>query len=82
MIVRAASIAGEVRRFLAEQAVDPTGASSDPFADGLVDSLALEQVLAFVLERYGVDLDADVGPDGFPSVRALADLVAIRRDNP
>jgi len=46
-------------------------------ASGLIDSLGLIKLLAFVQQRWQVDLLASCGPEDFESIATLA--AAIRR---
>ena len=63
----------EIRRFLDREVLDGATATGDPFAEGLIDSLATEQLLAFVEDRYGVVFaDQEVAAERFSSVAAVA----------
>ncbi|MFL5799241.1 MAG: acyl carrier protein [Actinomycetota bacterium] len=64
-----------VRRFIVDELLDdrPTG---DPLAQELLDSLAIEQLVAFCEEEFGVALeDDDLIAENFESLGAVASLV-------
>ena len=64
-----------IRRFIVDELLDerPVG---DPLAQDLLDSLALEQLVAFCEEEFGVRFDdADLIAENFESVGAVASLV-------
>jgi acyl carrier protein len=69
----------ELRRFLLEEIFEGRPEQGDPFATGLIDSLALEQLAAFVEDRFGAELvDEDLSAGRIGSVDAFADLVFAR----
>ncbi|MFH2054309.1 MAG: acyl carrier protein [bacterium] len=72
----------EIRQFIATELLqDERGASLTEdqalITSGLVDSMGLLKILAFVQQKFGVDLMAVGSPMDFDSVAALA--AAIRR---
>ena len=68
-----------IDRFIDERLLDgPAG--GDALAEGLLDSLAVEQLIAFLESRFGVRFsDEDLVPENFESVRCLADFVDRKR---
>lgn len=58
----------------------PTTLTPDePLLDGALDSTDVLRLVVHVEERYGVRIeDADLVPENFATVRALADLVRAR----
>jgi acyl carrier protein len=53
---------------------------ADPLAAGVVDSLGIEQLIEYVHEAFGVELDdEEVNDDNFGSLVALAALVDSKR---
>lgn len=49
--------------------------------DGLIDSMGLMQVVAFLEERTGVKVpDEEVGPDNFDSLEAIERMVVRLQD--
>ena len=69
----------ELRRFLQDEVFEGRPQPGDPFADGSIDSLALEQLATFAEERFGADLaDGDLAAGRIASFDAFADLVFAR----
>ena len=68
-----------IRRFIEMDLLD--GAEThDPLAEGMLDSLAMEQLIAFLEERYGMQFaDEDLVAENFASIDALAAIVDQRR---
>lgn len=76
-----AGVEAELLRFVGEEvAADGAGLSAaENFVEtGRVDSLGLLRILAFVDERYSVDLAASAHPSDLHSIAALA--AAVRRE--
>jgi acyl carrier protein len=69
----------ELRRICAETVEVPIGkitADADLAADLGVDSLSHDEFVVTALERYGLaELISTVQPTGYPTLRALADLI-------
>jgi hypothetical protein len=66
----------EIRRFIRGTLLDPGSPAGDPLAAGMLDSLALEQLIGFLEERYGIALtDEEIDADRFSSVPAVAAMV-------
>jgi acyl carrier protein len=75
---------GEIERrlrdFMVEELLDDPYDGPDPLADGVVDSLAIEQLLEYIDEIYGVQLeDEEIVEENFESLAILARLVEGRR---
>ncbi len=59
-----------------EEALLDRPVDGDPLAEGLLDSLAIEQLLVFIEDELGVVLeDEEITPDAFSSLAAVAALV-------
>jgi acyl carrier protein len=70
------NVESEIRQFVNEEVLDGTTDSADPLADGLLDSLAIEQLIAFVEEQYGVVFEDDeLVAENFPNLATVALLV-------
>ena len=68
--------AKRIRRFVDAHLLDDEPTSGDPLADGLLDSLAIEQLIAFLEDTFGIRLDeVDLDPKHFSSIEAVAALV-------
>jgi acyl carrier protein len=77
--VKASKTAREIRRFLDVELLDAP-VDGDPLTAGVLDSLAIEQLTAFVEEQFDIVLDdADLVAENFASVDVLAALVDARR---
>jgi acyl carrier protein len=71
--------AGRIRWFLQELLGDPVGAE-DPLAEGRLDSLAKEQLLAFLEERFSIGFeDEELTAEHFESIESVASLVDAKR---
>jgi acyl carrier protein len=69
----------KIRNFIEFELLDGA-AADDPLADGLLDSLAVEQLAAFLEDAYGVHLDDDdFVAENFASIDAVAALVDRKR---
>jgi len=70
-----------VRRFIIDQLSwgGDTAALSDDYellSNDVLDSLGIEQVLAFIEDELGVEIDDDdVVPENFETLRAIGDMV-------
>jgi D-alanine--poly(phosphoribitol) ligase subunit 2 len=74
----AASLEGEVRRLFREVlALDVPSADTDLIESGLLDSLALVEMLFELEQRFGVELALEeLDVDSFRTTGRIADLVA------
>jgi acyl carrier protein len=73
---RLMTIRSQVRRFIEDELLEGTGAPGDPLEAGLLDSLAIEQLVAFLEERFGVRFsDEEVAADNFSSLGAVAETI-------
>jgi acyl carrier protein len=71
--------AGRVRWFLQELLQDPV-AAEDPLAEGRLDSLEKEQLLAFLEERFSIRFeDEELSAEHFESIESVASLVDAKR---
>lgn len=67
--------AARMQAFIEEALLDRP-VEGDPLAEGLLDSLAIEQLLVFIEDELGVVLeDEEITPDAFSSLDAVAGLV-------
>lgn len=66
-----------VKEFLPDVPADELADDLDLMAGGVIDSLGLLKVIAWLEDRYGVDTDAvDLDPEAFTSVAAIAAFLA------
>ena len=79
-VVARAITVWRLRRFIAQNVVDEPLGSGDPLAEGLLDSLAIEQLIAYIQEQFGVSFDdQELVAENFSSVPTLAVLVDTKR---
>jgi acyl carrier protein len=70
------AVAEDIRGFIAEELLEGEQIEGDPIADGRLDSLALEQVIGFIEDHYGIVFeDDDLVLENFASLTALTALV-------
>jgi acyl carrier protein len=66
-----------VKEFLPDVPAEELADDLDLMANGVIDSLGLLKVIAWLEDRYGVDTDAvDLDPESFTSVAAIAAFLA------
>jgi acyl carrier protein len=66
-----------LKEFLPDVPADDLADDLDLMANGVIDSLGLLKVIAWLEDRYGVDTDAvDLDPESFTSVAAIAAFLA------
>ena len=74
-------VAEEIRAFLRDEIVAPDvwpriDDRTLLLSDGLIDSLDVEQLMAFIEDTYGLELDeGDLSPVNFESLGAIVALV-------
>jgi acyl carrier protein len=72
--------ARRIRLFVEEELLDGDPAPDDLIAVGFLDSLGVEQMVAFVEETFGVTFDdEDFVPENLASIDALAALIDRKR---
>ena len=65
------------------RAITAIGPDDDLLARGIIDSLGVTQLLAFVKERYGIAVGAeDLVPRNFHNVRAIEALIVRKLGTP
>ena len=66
--------------FIAAELLDEPFDGEDPLAEGAVDSLGVEQLVEYVDEAFGVELDdEEIVYENFESLATLAALVDSKR---
>jgi acyl carrier protein len=69
-----------ILRFIERELLDGAAPDGDPLAEGLLDSLAREQLAAYLEERFGVVLEGqDLSGEELTSVDRLAARVDAKR---
>jgi acyl carrier protein len=67
--------------FAANREGAPVGLDDGLLAEGIIDSMGVMQLVSFIEETLGIVVDdEDIVPENFQSLRAVADLVAAKRD--
>ncbi len=51
------TIAAEIRSFIERECLNGEVAADDPLAEGLLDSLAVGQLISFLEKRYDLEFD-------------------------
>lgn len=70
------STAERIRSFIDEALMDDGPTEGDPLADDALDSLAIEQLVSYIEEAFGVTFrDDEVVAKNFASVPTLAQIV-------
>lgn len=74
-------IEAKLKRFILDELVEEgLYEGGDPLARGVVDSLGLEQLVAYIEEEWGVRLaDAEMVEESFESLPVLAALVEVKQ---
>jgi len=73
--------ARRIRVFVEEEVLDGEDAPDELMSVGFLDSLAVEQMIAFVEETFGITFDDDdFVPENIGSIDALAAFVDRKRD--
>jgi acyl carrier protein len=71
--------AKRIQRFL-DEITEGDNADGDPLALGLMDSLAIEQLIAFLEESFDVEFDdEELVAERFASISTVADFVDAKR---
>jgi acyl carrier protein len=70
------TISGQIRRFLLRDVLEGMATVDDPLAAGLIDSLGMEQLIAFLEGRYSVRFEQnELATSNFANLDVLATLV-------
>jgi acyl carrier protein len=78
-------VAGSIRSFIREELTYGDASVSidneTPLCDGIIDSIALMELVGFLEERFGIQIDdRDLVADNFRSVSAIEALVTKRKE--
>jgi acyl carrier protein len=75
-----ADIERNLRQFIEQEILEEESPVEDPLAAGLLDSLAVEQLIAYIEEEYGVMFaDEELVAENFASLGVVAGLVETKR---
>jgi acyl carrier protein len=81
-------IAGDLETFIVQEIAMGQGPASlapdqDLLASGLIDSLGVTQLAAYLEQRFGISVtDADLVPENFRSLEQIEAYVARKRSGP
>jgi acyl carrier protein len=78
-------VAGSIRSFIRDELMygDSSVSIEDetPLCDGIIDSIALMDLVGFLEERFGIQIDdQDLVAENFRSVSAIEQLVQRRKE--
>jgi acyl carrier protein len=74
------AVADEIRSFIFDELMDGQPAEGDPIAEGKLDSLAMEQVIGFIEDRYDVTFgDEELVLENFVDLKTVSALVERKR---
>lgn len=63
-----------------DAARDAIGMDEDLLSEGLIDSVGVMQLAAFIEENFGVEIsEADLVPENFQSINSLKALVELKK---
>jgi acyl carrier protein len=69
-----------VSEFLLDHGTNTVDPLDDLLSSGIIDSMGVMEMVAFVEENLGVQVDdEDIVPENFRTLRALTDLVMTKR---
>jgi acyl carrier protein len=81
-------VASTVERFIRDElasgrGVGPIAADEDLIGGGVIDSLGIQELIAFLEHRFGITvLDEDLLPQNFQSLRSIEAFIASRSGEP
>jgi acyl carrier protein len=82
------AVASTVERFIRDEltagrGAGPIGADEDLIVGGVIDSLGIQELIAFLEDRFGITvLDEDLLPQNFQSLRNIEAFIASRSGEP
>lgn len=66
----------QIRQYIGDELLDGAEISGDPLAEGMLDSLAIEQLIGYIEDEFGVLFeDEELVAENFVSVSTVVDLV-------
>jgi len=66
----------QVRDYIQQELLEGNEVAGDPLAEGMLDSLAVEQLIGYIEDEFGVIFDDDeLVAENFASVDKLVELV-------
>jgi acyl carrier protein len=66
----------QIRQYIGNELLDGAEVSGDPLAEGMLDSLAIEQLIGYIEDEFGVLFeDEELVAENFVSVSTVVGLV-------
>jgi acyl carrier protein len=66
----------QVRQYIGDELLDGAEVPGDPLAEGMLDSLAIEQLIGYIEDEFGVLFeDEELVAENFASVGTVVSLV-------
>ncbi len=66
----------QIRQYIGNELLDGAEVSGDPLAEGMLDSLAIEQLIGYIEDEFGVLFeDEELVAENFVSVSTVVNLV-------
>ena len=74
------SLERQIGHFIEMKLLDARDVTGDPLAEGALDSLAIEQLIVFLEDRFGIQFsDDELVAERFASISTVASLVREKR---
>jgi acyl carrier protein len=66
----------QIRQYIGDELLDGAEVQGDPLSEGMLDSLAIEQLIGYVEDEFGVIFeDEELVAENFASITSVVDLV-------
>jgi acyl carrier protein len=73
------SVESQIRQYIQDELLEGAELPVDPLAEGMLDSLAIEQLIGYVEDEFGVIFeDEELVAENFASIKTVVDLVQVK----
>jgi acyl carrier protein len=73
------SVEKQIRQYIQDELLEGADLPVDPLAEGMLDSLAIEQLIGYVEDEFGVIFeDEELVAENFASIKTVVDLVEVK----
>jgi acyl carrier protein len=73
------SVEKQIRQYIQDELLEGADLPVDPLAEGMLDSLAIEQLIGYVEDEFGVIFEDDeLVAENFASIKTVVDLVEVK----
>jgi acyl carrier protein len=73
------SVETQIRQYIQDELLEGAELPVDPLAEGMLDSLAIEQLIGYVEDEFGVIFeDEELVAENFASIKTVVDLVEVK----